>query len=136
MSAVDAFGTKWAFSTDGGSTFTDVADVTSVEVLAIKVDTIDTSSHDSADAWREFTGGMKDGGELSMAINYDPAAHGTIISSVGGAPIKHKVTLTDAGAAVVAFDGIITGVKVTAPMDDKLTATVTVKVSGEPVITP
>jgi predicted secreted protein len=136
MAGVDAFGTQWAISTDGGSTFTDVADVTNVGVLAVKVDTIDTSSHDSADQWREFIGGMKDAGELQMDINYDPALHGTIFSNVGGDPLSHKITLTDAGAAVVTFDAIITGMKAEAPFDDKLAATVTLKVSGAPVITP
>lgn len=136
MSGIDAFGTKWSFSTDGGTTFTDVADVTKIDVLAIKADTTDVSSHDSTGQWREFTGSMKDGGELSMELNYDPAVHGTILAQIGGTPIKHKVTLTDAGAAVVAFDGIITGLKAQAPYDDKLSATVTVKVSGAPTITP
>jgi predicted secreted protein len=136
MAGVDAFGTTWAISTDGGSTFTAVADVTNIDVLNIKVDTIDVSSHDSADQWREFIGGMKDAGELSMDVNYDPAAHGTIFSNAGGDPIPHKITLTDAGAAVVTFDAVISGLKAQAPYDDKLSATVTLKVSGAPVITP
>lgn len=136
MSAIDAFGTKWAFSTDGGTTFVNVADVTKIDVLAIKADTTDASSHDSPSQWREFIGGMKDAGDLSMEVNYDPSVHGTILANVGGLPIKHKITLTDAGAAVVAFDAIITGIKAQAPYDDKLAATVTIKVSGAPVITP
>ena len=136
MSATDAFGTKWAISTDGGSTFTDVAEVTNVGVLDVKVDTIETSSHDSADQWREFIGGMKDGGELKMEVNYDPAAHGTIFSNIGGDPIKQKITLTDAGATVVTFDGIITGFSAEAPYDDKLAGSITIKVSGAPTITP
>lgn len=134
--AIDAFGTKWAISTDGGTTFTPVADVTNIEVLAIKADTIEATSHDSTGHWREFVGGLKDAGELSMDINYDPAVHGTIFSNIGGAPIKQKITLTDVGAHVVAFNGIITGLKAQAPYDDKLTAVVTVKVSGAPTITP
>jgi predicted secreted protein len=136
MSGVAAFGTKWSFSTDGDTTFTDVAEVTNIDVLNIKADTMDVSSHDSPNEYREKLGGMKDGGSLSMAINYDPALHGTIFSNIGGAPIKHKITLTDAGAAVVAFDGIITTMQAKAPFDGKLEATVTVEVSGEPIITP
>lgn len=136
MAASDAFGTQWSISTDGGSTFTDVADVTSVGVLDVKVDTIETSSHDSAEQWRTFVGGMKDGGELKMDINYDPGSHGTIFSNVGGDPIKHKIVLTDAGAAVVTFDGVITGFSADAPFDDKLAGSVTIKVSGAPTITP
>jgi hypothetical protein len=37
MSGIDAFGTKWSISTDNGVTFTDVADVTQVGVLDVKV---------------------------------------------------------------------------------------------------
>lgn len=136
MAGVDAFGTTWAISTDGGSTFTDIGNVTNVGVLAVKTDTIDVSDHDSSEQWREFVGGMKDAGELAMDINYDPAVHGTIFSNIGGAPIQHKITLTDAGAAVVTFDGIVTGFTATAPFDGKLAGTVTVKVSGKPTITP
>lgn len=136
MAASDGFGSKWSMSTDG-TTFTDVADVTHVGVLAVKVDTIDTSSHDSANQWRTFIGGMKDGGELKMDVNYEPAAHGVLFAQVGAdAPLKHKITLSDAGAAVVAFDAIITGFQANAPYDDKLSASITLKVSGAPVITP
>lgn len=136
MAAVDAFGTKWAFSTDGGSNFTDVADVTSIDVLDIKVDTTDASSHGSPDQWREFIGGMKDAGELSMDINFDPALHGTIVDNIGGSPIPHKITLPDAGDAEVEFDAIISGFQAKAPFDDKLSGTVTIKVSGPVDITP
>jgi predicted secreted protein len=136
MAGVDAFGTKWAIDPAGGTAYVDVAEVTSVDVLDIKVDTIDVSSHDSANQWREFLGGMKDAGELSMDINYDPADHGTIFSNIGVDAVANRITLTDAGAAVVTFDGIITGMKAQAPYDDKLSATVTIKVSGAPTITP
>ena len=136
MAGVDAFGTQWSMDPAGGTAYVDVAEVTSVDVLDISADTIDVSSHDSANQWREFVGGMKDGGELSMEINYDPALHGTILSNIGGDPVAHRITLTDAGAAVVTFDGVLTGLKASAPFDDKLSGTVTIKVSGEPVITP
>lgn len=135
MAAVDAFGTVWAMSTDGGSTYTDVADVTEIGVLDVKADTIESTVHGSAGGWRTFIGGLKDGGELSMSINYDPANHGTIFAEIGE-DTGHELTLTDEGDATVVFDGIITGLSVGAPMDDKLTGSVTIKVSGAPVITP
>lgn len=136
MAGIGAFGTKWSFSTDGGTTFTDVAEVTNIDLLNIKADIIDTSSNDSPNGYREKLGGLKDGGSLSMAINYDPALHGTILANVGGKPIKHKVTLTDAGPHIVAFDAIINTLQAKAPFDGKLEATVTLEVSGEPTITP
>lgn len=134
MAGIDAFGTQWAMH-DGASTYVDVAEVTSISVLDVSVDSIDTSSHDSPSQWREFVAGMKDGGELSMEINYDPALHGTIFSALG-AERNHRITLSDSGAATVAFAGFISGFSADAPYDDKLAATVSIKVSGAVTITP
>lgn len=136
MAAVDAFGTVWAMDPAGGSTYVNVADVTEIGVLDISAETIESTVHGSPGGWRTFIGGLKDGGELSMSINYDPALHGTIFSAIGVDGVTHRITLPDAGAAVVTFVGIVTGLSVGAPMDDKLTGDVTIKVSGPPVITP
>lgn len=136
MAAVDAFGTVWAFDPAGGAVYVDVADVTEIGVLDVSAETIETTVHGSAGGWRTFIGGLKDGGELSMSINYDPALHGTIFSAIGVDGVTHEITLADAGAAVITFTGIITGLSVGAPMDDKMTGDVSIKVSGAPVITP
>ncbi len=136
MAAVDAFGTVWAMDPAGGSAYVDVANVTEIGVLDASAETIESTVHGSAGGWRTFIGGLKDGGELSMNINYDPASHGTIFTALGEDDVTHEITLTDAGAAVVTFTGVVTGLSVGAPMDDKLTGSVTIKVSGAPVITP
>lgn len=136
MAGVDAFGTVWAMDPAGGASYVDVAEVTEIGILDAKADTIDVSSHGSTGQWREFIGGMKDGGELKMSVNYDPALHATIWANLGVDGVTHEITLTDSGAAVVTFVGIITGLSLGAPMDDKLAAEVSIKVSGAPVITP
>lgn len=139
MAGIDAFGTQWEVELDpvgNPGVFTAVADVTNIDVLDVEADTIDVSSHDSTDQWREFVAGMKDGGELSMELNYDPADHGTIFGLVGDDPLGHKITLPDSGAAEVTFDAIVTGFSAQAPYDDKLSATVTIKVSGAVTVTP
>lgn len=136
MAGVSAFGTVWAVSNDAGVTYTSVADVTEVSVLDSSADTIDTTAHDTADGWRTFIGGVKDPGELKMSLNYDPAVHGDIFDLLGEDGIKHKITLADAGAAVVTFEGIVTGFSVGAPYDDKMSGEVTIKVSGKPTVTP
>lgn len=136
MAAVDAFGTTWAMDPAGGTSYTDVADVTEIGVLDISAETIESTVHGSAGGWRTFIGGLKDAGELKMSINYDPAVHGTILTNIGVDNVAHEITLTDAGAAVITFDGILTGLSVGAPMDDKLTGEVTIKISGAVTVTP
>lgn len=137
MAGIDAFGTEWQIGDGGGpEVFTAVADVTNIGVLDAQAETLDVSSHDSAGQWREFVGGMKDAGELSMELNYDPAVHGTIFDLLGGPETNMKIVLPDAGAAEVDFAAIVTGFEAGAPFDDKLTASVTLKLSGAVVITP
>lgn len=135
MAAIDAFGTIWAVEFTASS-FTEIGEVTNISLLDISVDTIDGSSHDSPGQWREFVAGMKDGGELSMDVNYDPALHDEIYAEVGGAVKGHRFTLPDAGAATVEFDAIVTGFSAEAPYDDKLSASITLKVTGAVTITP
>lgn len=134
MAGIDAFGTAWAMH-DGVSTFVDVGEVTNIDVLDIDVDDIDVSSHDSPGQWREYVAGMKDGGELSMEVNYDPALHGTILSALA-TERQHRITLPDAGAAQVEFDGYVKGFSAGAPHDDKLSGTITLKVTGPVTVTP
>jgi predicted secreted protein len=137
MAGYDAFGTAWQVQfPDATLDYETVANVTNISVLDIEAETIDTSAHDSSGQWRTFVAGMKDAGELSMEINYDPALHAEIFSLVGGAATAMKIILTDSGAASVEFDGIVTGFSAEAPFDDKLAGTVTVKVTGEVTITP
>ena len=138
MASYDAFGTIWSIEFVA-ATFTPVGQVTNIDVLDIDVDTIDVSSHSSTGQWREFVAGMKDAGELSMDLNLDPATHmaatDSVYAQVGGDPIGMKITLPDTGAAEIAFDGIVTGFSASAPYDDKLEATATVKVTGPITVT-
>lgn len=137
MAGIDAFGTQIGMGNGDGppETFTPVADITTIDVLDVDVDSTDVSSHDSTGQWREFVAGMKDGGELSLELNYDPAVHGTLFTAVG-VEKSWQITLTDSGAATVTFAGFINGFQSQAPYDDKLAATVTIKVSGAVTITP
>lgn len=134
MAGIDAFGTEWSMH-DGATTYVAVAEVTSIDVLDVSVDSYDVSSHDSAGQWREFVAGMKDAGELTMEINYDPSVHGAIWSALGSER-NHRITLTDSGAAVVSFAAIVSGISAQAPYDDKLSASVSLKVTGAVTITP
>jgi predicted secreted protein len=134
MAGVDAFGTVWEVEWDD-LTFTAVGDITNIDVMDVSVDVQDVSAHDSPSQWREKIGGMKDGGELSMELNFDPTNHAIILTNLG---VEHSMrfTLTDTGAASVTFQGFVSGMGAAAPYDDKLSASVTVTVTGPVTITP
>ena len=99
---------------------------------------IDASTRDSRA--RKFVPGMYDGGEMSFDIAYDPdaATHaatgsGLVALQLGSTVSSWVLTFPDTTPATCTFSGFITGFNVKAPMDDLLSADVTVKISGAPV---
>lgn len=136
MSGLDAFGTQLQRG-DGADpeVFAAIANVTDITPPGIERETLDVTAHDSPDAWREFVGGLKDGGEVELELNYDPREHDSLIADFEDkVPRNYKVvwpgTLGD-----WAFAAILTGFESEAPHDDKLAASATFKVSGKPTIT-
>jgi predicted secreted protein len=116
--------------------FTAIAQPTGITPPGLSRDTIDVSAHDSPDAWREFVGGMKDGGEVSMDVNYDPSVHDVIAADFDDpAPRSYQIVFPDADETTWTFKAILTGFEPDAPYDGKLSASLTWKVSGKPDLT-
>ncbi|NUP21612.1 MAG: outer capsid protein Hoc [Streptomyces sp.] len=136
MAGIDGFGTQFKRGDGAGpEVFTALANVTNVSGPGLSRETIDVTAHDSPDQWMEFIGGLKDGGEVSLDVNYDPADHDALIADFDDdAPRNYQVVFPDVDTTTWAFKAIMTGFEPEAPYDDKLAATLTFKVSGKPTI--
>ncbi|MGC5034105.1 phage tail tube protein [Streptomyces sp. DT190] len=137
MAGLDAFGTQLQRG-DGatpGETFTAIANVTDITPPGLERETLDVTSHGSPDAWREFIGGLKDGGEVEIEINYDPREHDALVADFeDDEPRSYKVVWPK-NLGDWAFKAVLTNFEPEAPHDDKLAASLTFKVSGKPEIT-
>jgi predicted secreted protein len=134
MAGVNAFGAELRRG-DGEDpeVFTALADLTSISGPSISRETIDVTSHGSPNAWMEFIGGLKDPGEVSADVNYDPAEHDTLVADFNeDAPINYQLAFPTSPETVWSFPAILTGFEPDAPFDDKLSASLTFKVTGEP----
>jgi len=140
MAGIDAFGIALQRSDMAPTTpvFTTIANVTNVGGPELERETYDVTAHDNTDGWREFIGGLKDGGEVSLEVNYDPEKHDTLIDDFGDAvPRDYKLVFpATAGGGSWELKLILTGFSPEAPVDGQLTAELTFKVSGKPTITP
>lgn len=120
---------------------TTVAGVTNIGGPGLTLETIDVTNHSSTSAWREFVGGLKDGGEISVDIVFDPVA-ATHKNASGGllyllttrASASFTITFPDTGATVWTFTAFVTSFEVGAPVADGLTASVTLKITGAPTL--
>lgn len=134
MAGIDAFGTQ-LLRGDGGTPeiFTAIANVTSISGPGLSRETIDVTAHDSPDGWMEFVGGLKDAGEVSADINYDPSKHDTLVADFDDdEPRNYQLVFPD--GTTWSFAAILTGFEPEAPYDDKLAASLTFKVTGKPTL--
>ena len=114
---------------------TTVGGLTSISGLEISADTIDVTTLDSADGYREFIPGLIDGGEVSAEgylsdLGSDEA---TLTGLIGGE--EQSCDITFANGAKWAFDAIVTGFSTSADLEDPLSFSITLKVTGKPTLT-
>lgn len=138
---IAAKGTVLALGDGGGpEVFTQIAEVTSIAGPGLTADMLDVSSHSSPSSYREFVKGMKDAGEITLEINYAPG-NATHKNAVGGLldqfskdQANWELTFSDAALTKWSFAAIVSAFEPSAPFDDKLTASITLKLTGVPTL--
>ena len=128
-------GTQLERSDDGTSTgtFASVGTIRDVTPPGLSRDAVETTHMSSVEKWREFIGGLKDGGEMQFEMSFDPgstetvAFHTEINADTAG---YYKLTFPD--ATEWGFGGLVTDIGPSTPLDDKMVADITIKLSGKP----
>lgn len=118
-------------------TFETIAEVLDIDGIKLGLEALDATSHDSPGGWMERIGGLLDGGELSFSINLiaDNATHdeltGLHSELVARSKKNYQLTLQgSSGTKVMTFAALVTAYEVKAPVEGKLTADVTLTISG------
>ena len=137
MTTQARIGHSTLFKIGNGATpevFTTVAEVTSITPPGMTRDAIDATHSESPDGWREFIGGLKDGGEVEIAMNYVPGSATTILMMQEiAAAVGNKQIVFPAGE-IFSFAALCTNISPETPVDGKMEASVTYKVTGRPTL--
>jgi predicted secreted protein len=142
MSGRDGFGTLFQRATGAapGTTYETIANVTNISGPERTRETIDVTAHDSPGGWMEFLGGLKDGGEIGLDINYDPteSTHDLDDDFDDAVPRNYRIVILPDTPDEYTWQiaGIMTNCGDEFPYDDKMARSLTVKVSGKPELTP
>jgi hypothetical protein len=137
--AVSGFGTLMQRG-DGGSpeVFSTIAEVRSIGALNLTIEMIDATNHSSTGGYRELLPSFKDAGEITFDMNFLPSdpsqspAAGLILDYNNKTKRNYRIQFPNIAATKVIAAGYITGFNITAPIDDRLAAAVTIKITGEP----
>ncbi|MGF7161286.1 hypothetical protein FHS85_002921 [Rhodoligotrophos appendicifer] len=126
------YGSTFAIG-DGGSpeVFTALAEVYDITPPSDTLDVIDATHMTSPNATREFILGLSDPGECSFEMNFIPGSDAdAAIQAVKVARQRVNCRITFPNNVTWTFSGILTGYEPAVPTEDKMTATVTFKVTG------
>lgn len=130
--------TTISWQPNGGTAFTEVAFVQDdLSPPGLSRNAIDSTTRDDTAYTRTFIKGWKDTGEASFNVAYDPSAatHGTAVGGLYAIWNDDTTGLDDwrityPDASTETFQGIMTAFEPTAPLDDLMTADITIKASG------
>ena len=127
---------------DGAGTevFTTIAQVLDVNGPDLSLDTEEVTSQTSANGYDEHIGTILRGGEVTLDINYIPT-DGTHDESTGLISVMQtkavnnfELVMTDSGTTTWSFAALVTKFSPTAPVAGALRASVTMKISGKPIL--
>jgi predicted secreted protein len=131
-SAISAYGAKVNWNSN------DIAEVISISGPGESVDSLDVTSHDSANEFREFLAGLRDGGEVSFEANFVSSdTDGQIALHTdfqAGTSRTCQVTLPDS-LGNISGTAICTAYEFSFPVDGPARISCTIKYTGKPTLT-
>lgn len=120
---------------DGASSeaFTTIAEVTNITGPGESLEVIDATHMESPSGYREYIPSLLDSGEVTFDLNFLPAdsnQSGLRTDLTGKTKRNFQLVFTDSGTTTYSFAGYVTSFEPSAQIDDKLSASCTIKVTG------
>lgn len=98
--------------------------------------TIDVTSLDSTGGYKEFIGSFRDGGTVSLNMNFTRATYDDFNDDFESEALQsYDIVLPDTGNTTFSFSGLVTDLGLAIPMEDKVSADVSIKISGVVTLT-
>ena len=135
--AISAYGTLLKRG-DGGSpeTFTTVPEVRSISGPSMETDEADVTTHSSAAAgsFREFILTLIDAGTIEFDMNYVPSdpVHIGIKDDFLGRTKRNWQLVLPGSVQTISFSGYVKTMPFEFPVDDAITAKVSIRLTGAP----
>lgn len=140
MAKVNSFGTALQYEDpNNAGTYITVAQAKDISGPERTTSDIEVTTHDSANAYREYLPGLKDGGNISFDLEFDPADSAsqaelqTLMED--RTVLNWRLVFPNSDSSRFDFAGFINSFSAEAPVDGSLTASVGIKITGKPTLT-
>jgi len=126
---------------DGGDpgTFVNIGQVRELSGPSFSLDTAEATVM-AGSGWKEYLPTLRDGGEVSLTVAFDPtlathdASTGLLSLLVSGTKRRFKLLFPSPLTVSWTFEGYVTSFEPSFPIDDVMTADITIKVTGQPTL--
>lgn len=118
---------------DGGDpeNFAKISEVVSIGGPGGGMEMLDVTDLSSTGAYREFLSSFLESGEVSLEVNFVPTMHSDLLEDHNNRVLRNfKIIWPDAGQTEWAFSAYVRAVSPTASVGAKLSATITLALSG------
>ncbi|WIY23351.1 phage tail tube protein [Parasedimentitalea psychrophila] len=113
--------------------FPAIAGVISITPPSKSREAVDKTHLKSPDRYKEYFPGMKEGGEAKIGLNFAPSVAAALDAAFEVGETWFRITFPDETTTLTS-KAVITGLEYGELVNDKMTATLTVKPSGKPVL--
>ena len=120
---------------------TTIVQVATISGPSLSLDVEDVTSHDSPGGWEEDVATILRSGQCTLGILYDPndathkyAAGGLLYDMVSRTANTYTLVFSSVPTVTWTFSALVTGFNPSAPAAGALTATVTLKLTGQPTL--
>lgn len=125
MAKIKSFGIQVFIGTQS------VGGLKSVELPEVEVTDVDLTTHDTSGGHRQFTGGLKDGGTVTLSGAFDIDDEGQLVlqdADVQGEPIQVTIIFSDGSIGI--FNAIVKGYGTSNPLDEDVTFSSSIRITG------
>ena len=108
-----------------------ISEIISINGPNMSRSVIDVTSLDSIDMYREFISGIRDGGDLSLGMNFTIEGYNQMFEDYRSNILQdYTVTIDEGGDNAEAYEitALVTGMTLSIPIDDKIVTDITIKV--------
>lgn len=130
--AISGVGTSFKRSNMASTpVFSAIAEINSIQGPDKSRETIDVTSLDSTGGYREFIAAFRDAGQVQLEMNFSRDGYMDMNDDFESETlVDYQIVLGDSGNTTMEFSGLVVNIGLAIPLDDKITAPVTIKISG------
>jgi len=128
--AISGMGVKfWRWS---GAAWVSIAEISAIDGPTKTRETIEVTALDSTGGYREYIPSLREGGTLSLTMNYSPTTYRTMNSDFeDNTTQNYLISIPDTENTHMEFAGLVTEIPFSASVGDKITANSTIKITGK-----